>query len=117
MEVSMRQVCWLLVFVIGCKKGDDDSGAKESEFVPASCLADDAVCASFSTGWSQEEADEVCAELGGTGGSCPEGEVGTCHLEDGRQYILYGLPPLEAENYCDWLYGEWLEPGEVLGEE
>jgi len=113
----MRQVCWLLVLVMGCKKGDGDNDAEESTFSPMSCIAGDDVCASFSVQWTQDEADEVCAELGGTEGSCPESELGTCQFEDGRQYHLYEITPLEAEAYCEWLRGEWVEPGEALEDE
>jgi hypothetical protein len=113
----MRQVCWLLIFGFGCKKGDDDSGAKQAAVAPASCVAGEDVCASFSADWSQEEADEVCAELGGVEGTCPESELGTCHFDDGRQYHLYEITPLDAEAYCEWLQGVWLEPGESLEDE
>jgi len=75
-------------------------------------VVDEELCAAFSSAWSQEEADAVCAELGGTAAECAEDELGRCLFEDGMEYVLYEMPPRDAESYCEYLRGVWLEPGE-----
>jgi len=110
---------WLwLVLVVGCKTKDvDTGGTSAAEVIPTSCVADDEVCTSFSAEWTQEDADAFCAELGGTAGECPEEEMGACELENGLAYHLYALAPQDAKNYCEWLGGEWVEPGDEAEEE
>ena len=113
----MRVCLWMVVFVLGCRK--DGAGNKADRVVlpPSPCVADEEVCASFSTEWTQDDADALCADLGGVEGECAEGELGRCVFEDGLEYYLYGMAPLDAASYCDYLRGEWLEPGEELEEE
>ena len=118
MEVSVRLCLCISLLVLGCRK--DEAGATQQETdvaPPASCVAGDEVCASFSADWTQDEADAACLELDGVEGECAEGELGRCVFEDGLEYRLYEMPPLDAAAYCDYLGGEWLKPGEELGEE
>ena len=114
----MRLWTLLLVLAIGCKKGKGEDTAEDVPRVaPGACVSGDEVCATFSVEWSQDDADALCAELGGEPGECPEEELGSCHFEDGLQYFLYGMTPRDAEAYCSYLGGEWLEPGEELESE
>ena len=113
----MRQSCWWFALAIGCKKDASDTGAEAVEVAPVSCVADAEVCASFSVEWSQEDADALCAELGGAEGECPAEALGTCQLDTGLSYHLYEITPVEAQDYCEWLGGEWVEPGEEPEEE
>ena len=99
----------LALGIIGCGKGDDESNEGGQSGAPASCIADAEVCAAYSSDWSSGEADEHCAELGGTEGTCPGDEVGLCALEDGLKYYLYEMPKLEARDYCDWFGGTWTD--------
>ena len=107
----MPRWIWMagLVALVACQGKDEDDA--ESEVVsgpaPDSCVAAADVCATYTDAWSEDEASEHCADLGGERGECPDGELGRCMLEDGLTYYLYEMPPLEAKSYCDWLLGEW----------
>ena len=109
----MRLWTWVLVVALGCGKKKNEDAEKGSSFVPASCVAGDEVCAQFDSEWSQDDADELCDDLGGEVGECAEDSLGTCQFEDGLQYLLYGLTPRDAESYCIYLGGEWLEATEA----
>ena len=113
----MRVCLWMVVFVLGCRKDEAGNTANETVAPPTSCVADEEVCASFSSAWTQDDADALCAELGGVEGVCAEGELGRCVFEDGLEYYLYDMAPLDAASYCDYLRGEWLEPGEAPEED
>ena len=114
----MRLGLSFLLLVAGCRKTDDNESANSANVEPpTSCVADIEVCVRFSAEWSQEEADEVCAELDGVEAECPEGELGRCIMDDGREYFLYEMPPLEAADYCAFMQGEWVKPGEEPREE
>ena len=107
----MRLWTLLLVVALGCgKKKKED--AEQAPVVPESCVAGDEVCAKFDADWSQEEADDLCAELDGEPGECAEEPLGYCEFEDGLQYLLYGLTPRDAESYCIYLGGDWAEAGD-----
>ncbi len=112
--MSRWAVCLSGVIVVGCSsKGSsepigEDSGVEEvAGPAPESCVAAPDVCTIYPEGWAEEEAAGHCADMGGTRGECPEGELGRCDIEDGLSYLLYAMPPLEAKGYCDWLMGEW----------
>ena len=113
----MRLSAWLLVGFVGCGKNKGEGTDAEPDVVPVSCVADVEVCIAFTAEWSQDDADALCTEFGGTEGECAEGELGHCLFEDGLAYFLYDMPPLDAEDYCDYLGGLWLEPGEEPEEE
>lgn len=114
----MRLCLWMMLLALGCRKSDGDTGSNGLDSPPpASCVADNEVCAAFGSDWTQEQADSLCAELGGAEGECAEGELGRCVLEDGLVYFLYEMPPLDAAAYCDYLRGEWLKPGEESEED
>ena len=117
----MTRVGWLLILCFGCRKDQgEESGPESAAETPSSCVAgraaDTEVCAIFDASWTQEDADEVCLDLGGAEGECPDDELGRCVFDDGLEYVLYGMSPAEAEDYCEYLRGEWLEPGEELTE-
>ena len=110
----MRLCTVLLFLAIGCGKDKDNKASNAPKVAPESCVAGAEVCATFSVDWSVEDADILCADLGGEAGECAAEELGTCHFEDGLQYLLYEMTPRDAEAYCVYLGGEWLEPGEEL---
>lgn len=95
----------------GSGSGEDSGATSNSGPASEGCVAGTDVCAVYSSAWSEDEAAEHCGELGGERGSCPDGELGRCVLEDGLTYYLYDMPPLEAKGYCDWLLGEWSTGG------
>ena len=110
---------WLvfLILAVGCRKADDEDSADGTRVMtPAPCVADAQVCIQFGSDWSQEAADDLCDELEGTQGTCPEDELGRCVMDDGREYLLYDMPPLEAADYCDFMFGEWVKPGDEVEE-
>ena len=112
----MRLWTLLLVVALGCGKKKDKKASEDERVAPESCVAGDEVCARFDTQWSQEDADELCAELGGERGECADETLGTCHFDDGLEYRLYEMTPRDAETYCTYLGGEWLEPGDEVEE-
>ena len=109
----MRLWTVCLILVLGCKKDKEVSTA----VAPESCVAGTDVCAVFGAEWSVDNADELCADLGGESGECAEDELGTCYVEDDLQYRLYEMTKRDAEAYCEYLGGEWLDPGEELESE
>ena len=113
----MRRSAWLLIGVVSCGKNKGEGADAEPEVVPVSCIADEEVCIAFTADWSQDDADTLCAEFGGVEGECAQDELGHCLFEDGLAYYLYDMPPLDAEAYCEYLGGLWLEPGEEPEEE
>ena len=114
----MSQAIWMgsIVLMMSCSSKEsttevqtEDTGVSaDASTIPLSCLLDSQVCASYSSEWNDTEAAEHCADLGGTQGACPTGALGTCLLESGLTYHLYGIPDREAEGYCEWLSGEWV---------
>ena len=106
----------LLLTVVGCGgkgsedgSGDDTADSTAGQGSGESCVMDDEVCASYSSAWTATQAAEHCAASGGTPGACPSGAEGTCVLDSGLTYHLYVMPSMEAESYCDWLNGEWVD--------
>ena len=106
----------LLLTVMACGgKGseegssDDTAGSAAGGGSLEGCVIDEQVCASYSSSWTAASAKEHCSEYEGTAGVCPSGAEGTCVLDSGLTYYLYAMPSMEAESYCDWLNGEWMD--------
>ena len=101
----MTRLLMVAVLVAGCRGKDEQEDEAAAKAKP--CVVDSEVCMTFDSGWSASDAADECDAFAGEIGQCPDEPVGTCLLEDGVTFLLYGINPVDAAAYCDYLVGEW----------